>query len=339
MSDKKTAPRRKSVLALATKNKYWRRMVSFFEILAEVSNIGILVEIIAKWIPRFAVLATSPFIIYLMAIADPLIYFFRALIRLTRIVGRNFFGITFVEEKNGTHKYQTLGDIVSLTFFTVAVLLFAFVATTTPIGLTLAWTFGLCGLIPIGYFDYTWPEQQAKEKYKLLLKDRNATPESREKALNEYLELRRAKLFFIALLIGLSLLLICGSAAAFAPPVLVPVLIITSKIASIYLGGIAIGRFLAWLFKSNPEETENTTAPTATTTAKKADASTSTSNTPQLTNLFKAEASATAAPAPFLSLKPQTSSPLTNNSFFTTTATTPHTASAPWSSLVLSPSL
>lgn len=240
----------------------WQKYVNNFNVAAEASNSGILLEIIRKWVPAISKIYDLPIIFGFITLtsfiffADPLIYFFRSLVRLTRIVGRTVFKIKFDEEAGGTHRYQTLGDIFSLSCFVMAIVFFAGAIVSPPVGITLAWGMALCGLTSVGFFDYIWPEKLAKEKHQSVV-DQLDTPENIALSQKNYQYKRNAKNLYVALLIGLALLLICGSAAAFAPPVLASVFTIVSKVASIYLGAIACGRAINWyLEKANKQKEE-----------------------------------------------------------------------------------
>jgi len=57
-----------------------------------------------------------------------------------------------------------------------------------------------------------------------------------EQAREEYTNARNSRRLFMAVLFGLALLLLCGSAVAFAPPVLIPILGVVSNLASLGLG-------------------------------------------------------------------------------------------------------
>ncbi|HVY53412.1 MAG TPA: hypothetical protein VHA13_02715, partial [Gammaproteobacteria bacterium] len=233
------------------KNRPWKRIALLFNTCAEISNVGILIQIIAKWIPSFAVLAQSAGFVWLMAIADPMIYFFRSLIRLTRLIGRNFFGIAFEEERDESPRFQkirTIADLISMSLFVVAILCFAGILIAPPVNLTIAWSVALTGLLPIGFFDYFYPARKITKQYNRYKNDIHIKAETKDRLEAKYIHAQNAKKLYMALLVGLGLLLICGTAAAFAPPLLVPILIITSKIASLFLGGIAIGRFANFLF-------------------------------------------------------------------------------------------
>lgn len=233
------------------RNERWQNTIGVLAVLAEIANVGILVEIIAKWIPRFAILAASSALRYLMAIADPLIYFFRASIRLARIIGRNVFHINFEEEEHDSptfRKIRTVGDLISLTLFALAILTFAGFILTGPVGLTLAWGLSLSGLVPIYYFDYLRPAKKSGEKYYRYANNKEITQEVKERLKENYVNKKNSMILYITLLTGLVLLLICGTAAAFAPPFLAPILFYTSKMASLLLGAIACGRFVNFFF-------------------------------------------------------------------------------------------
>lgn len=228
------------------KLSWWDKRITTFTILSEASNIGIVINMISQWCKQILTVAGGIFgsLVYY---ADPLIYCFKSLVRLTRIVGREVFNAPFEEEKNGVHKYQTAADVASLTLFSFAIAFFLGAMIAPPVGITIAWCCALTGLGIVGYFDYSHQEKLAKEKYHNLV-DSKAPIEEIHDAHKDYLSKRNSKRLFYGLMIGLTLLLICGSAAVFAPPALAPILYIVSKIASTYLAGIAISRFSNWAF-------------------------------------------------------------------------------------------
>lgn len=236
----------------------WDKIIGIASGLSEASNIGIVISIISKWCQSILT-AAGGFFSALIFYADPLIYCFKSLIRLTRIVARSVFNVKLDEEKIGQHKHQTAADIASLALFSFSIVLFLGLLVAPPIGVTVAWCLALSGLSIIGHFDYAHQEKLAKERYEHLKHDLspNASPEDRkqlQKALDDYNTKRTSKRLFYGLLIGLTLLLVCGSAAVFAPPALAPILYVVSKIASAYLAGIAIGRFGNWALPAKWKE-------------------------------------------------------------------------------------
>jgi hypothetical protein len=244
-----------------SRNAKWQKFIDYLAISAELSNAGIFLEVVGRWLPPVARFVAVTPLAYLFLIGDPLIYFFRSLIRLSRLLGKNVFNVEFQEEKNGPpHKLQTLIDVLSLACFSAAVLLFCGVLVPPPVGITLAWTMGLCGLGFVSFTDYIWPEKLAHKKYQALLQDEAATPEMKEEAHKEYLQCKKASRMYLGLIANLAVLLICGSAVAFAPPLLGLCLYALSNTASLILGAIACGRFYNW-YKSRNQETE--VSPTA----------------------------------------------------------------------------
>lgn len=231
------------------KKSNWHKLNSILELFAQLANAGIVVHAVAQWIAAFAVLAATGFFSYLTLIADPLIYFFRALIRLTRICGRAFFGIEYHEEKYGTHPRQTLGDIISLIFFTLAILTFTGVLTSSPISMAIAWTFAICGLIPVAYFDHIVPLRNAENAMTTL-----PLLHEREAAKEYYQYFRNETLFYLTLIFGLALLLICGSLVPVVPPLLVPIFATTAKAASILLVAVFFCRAFNFIFFGKRKE-------------------------------------------------------------------------------------
>jgi hypothetical protein len=225
------------------KNHNWQKAADGLNVMAEVSNFGIFIKVVSAWIPAIQALGAGA-IGMMAAFTDPMIYFFRSLIRVTRVVGREFFGIVLDDEENGAHKHQTKADIVSLILFSLAIPLFFGLIIASPIGITVAWGLAISGLGVAGYFDYAYPAKRAKEKYEALKIDPAASPQDVANALKDFEIKQTAKRFFFSLIFGVGLLVLCTSAAVFAPPMIIPALFILSKVASALLGLIAVGRFV-----------------------------------------------------------------------------------------------
>lgn len=211
--------------------------------LSEACNISILLKIIGSWIPIFGTLIATGPLAYFIFISDPLIYFFKALKRLTRLIGRNQ-QVEFEEEKNGKpHQWQTAADILTLVLSLSVVALFTIAVSLSLPGLTtLGWAIGICSLGIVTYFDYWWPEKLAHKKYIEAQEDSPHDKEQLNLLEKEYENLRFERQANLGTVISVALLLICGSAAVFAPPLLADVLLITSKIASIALGFLGCAR-------------------------------------------------------------------------------------------------
>lgn len=64
----------------------------------------------------------------------------------------------------------------------------------------------------------------------------------------DYKNKRNSKRLFYALLLGLTVLLVCGSAAAFMPPTIAPILHVAAQVATIYLPCLAAPRFINYMF-------------------------------------------------------------------------------------------
>jgi hypothetical protein len=226
---------------------FWQKLVDGFDVAADLSNIGIVIHLISTWVPRLAFLASSSVIAFTALIADPLIYFFRSLTRLTRLIGRHYFGIAFREEEINLHAYQSVGDIFSLTFFSSAAVIFALVAAgiaASPVFSTIGWVLGLSGLSIVVYFDYYYAQKKAEENLNLLCDHKGIKRKDVRAAEDEYNYRKYAARLMISLVAMLSLALICGSAIAFAPLAVVPALTIIAKITSAVLVPITAGRLI-----------------------------------------------------------------------------------------------
>ncbi|MDR3478439.1 MAG: hypothetical protein P4M14_10455 [Gammaproteobacteria bacterium] len=228
------------VIVKKKKNYYWQKSIQAFNLLAELSNVGIFYKVVASWLPFIQ--ALGPVLGTIAGIADPMIYFFRSLIRVTRVVGREYFDITFDEEEKGRHKWQTRADLASLALFSLAIPLFFGLIIASPVGITVAWALAISGLGVSAYFDYAYPAKCAKNHYLDTLANGGSQQEI-DDAYDEYQTKKTSKRFFFALVFSISLLVLCTSAAVFAPPAIVPILFLLSKTASACLALIAVGRF------------------------------------------------------------------------------------------------
>lgn len=254
------------------KKSPWDTTLLIFGFLSEAANIGIVIEIVAKWWPALLTLGHGLFS-YIVFYSDPIIYFFKALYRVTRITGRKYFNISFEEEKNGVHPWQTAGDILSLSLYVLAIPFFFGAVISGPIGITVGWSIAFCGLSVVAFFDYRYQTITAKQQYELAeanfmliapsseitpeLTAQNTANEKKKSILyEEYKNKRNSYYSYLGLLFGLACLLICGSAALCVPAATASVLHIISKTASVYLAGIALVRFKNWL-SSSQEESEN----------------------------------------------------------------------------------
>lgn len=216
--------------APAADNSYLQTIFDVLDKIADFANLSILIQIIGKWVPLVASFAAMGLVSAFLAASDAIIYFFRGLSRLTRIIGREVFEFTFKQENNGVHPLQTVGDAFSLGFFALAITLFSGVLIASPVGITLAWASGIIALSIVTYFDYVYPAGQAYDKM-------NNLPDGPDKIVAEkdYSEKNIEKYFMLAILLGLSLLLICGSASVFAPPLLSTVLHGVAKGAGLFV--------------------------------------------------------------------------------------------------------
>jgi|GEM_PF-5645690 len=225
----------------------WQKLVDFFSAAAEASNVGIVLQTAGQWVPAIAgIFAINP-LSYLILIPERLIYFFRALAALTKVVGRTFFNIRFREEKIKSHPLQTVGDLLCVACFALAVAFFVGALVAPPLNITLAWLMGLAGMGCSSYFNYRWPEKQAKLRYEDL-----GTDESYQ----EYKKLSAARHWYMCALAGVSVLLLCGSAVAMVSPTAATVLTLISNTASLFLIGVAALRFRHWVTaqQGNPKK-------------------------------------------------------------------------------------
>jgi len=249
-------------------NIWWHRLPEIFAGCSEASNIGIVINMIGKWAPSILTVGGG-FLGGISHFADVLIYVFKALIRITKLIARMAFQIQFENEYIHQQKQKIICDLLSLASFSLAILAFSAVIASGPVAITLGWCFGLLGLAVVGYADYFLPkkqlEQELKELYQTQIKDpTNIDVEQLFAKAATVKESQHAFKLYVGLLIGLSCLLICGSAAMFAPAAAASVLVIISKLASVYLAMIAVFRFSNWMkHKLYPDPLQNKDLKTA----------------------------------------------------------------------------
>jgi hypothetical protein len=225
------------------RNKKWQKASEGLGVAAEVANVGIGIEVVGKLIPG-VVAAAGGALSFVAFITDPLIYFFRACVRLTRVVGRKYFGITFEEEKDGQHKHQTAADIACIALFCTAIPLLLGVAAA--IGSTVGWALAIAAVAINCHVDYGNQAKTAKEKYEALKADPATSPSTLAEAKKDHESKKKSYHYLIAVIVGLAFLFICGTAAVFAPPALVPILFFAAKAASAYLALINVARIANW---------------------------------------------------------------------------------------------
>ena len=208
------------------------KLSEFWVFLSEASNIGIVLKVIAPWFGGLmrAGAKVFPEIAY---ITDFLIYVFKIINRFYRWMMRFFFKHEFHDEIK-VHPHQVKFDLLIIALFTLATLSLAGVLIAGPAAPLAGWAFGLAGQVLVGYVEYYTQARFAKDQYK-----QDAT----EANLQRYQQKQREWYGFMALLFGLSVLLLSSSALMIAPPVLIPVLLITYKLGSAFLIGTAVYRF------------------------------------------------------------------------------------------------
>jgi hypothetical protein len=208
------------------------KLSDFWVFLSEASNIGIVIKVIAPWFGGLmrAGAKIFPEIAY---ITDFLIYVFKIINRFYRWMMRFFFKHEFHDEIK-VHPHQVKFDLLIIAFFTLATLSLAGVLIVGPAAPLAGWAFGLAGQMMVGYVEYYTQARFAKEQYKL---------ESTDENLKCYQQKQREWYGFMALLFGLSVLLLSSSALTIAPAVLIPALLITYKLGSAFLIGTAVFRF------------------------------------------------------------------------------------------------
>lgn len=78
-----------------------------------------------------------------------------------------------------------------------------------------------------------------------------------EAAELDYNNKRNAKRLFYAFLFGLTVFALCGAAALFMPPAILPILFVAVKVANMYLGGVALAYFANAMFPTLMDKITN----------------------------------------------------------------------------------
>jgi len=143
---------------------FWVRLANGFNTAAELSNFGIAVEIISKILGSYFVIISIPNLLWVAAVSDLLIYFFRGLGRLTRLIGRQF-NAPFEEEELGAHPRQNMADISIMALFSLTIISFVLAMSICPPMVFAAWAFGLSGVSIIYVVDYCHKENCAREDF------------------------------------------------------------------------------------------------------------------------------------------------------------------------------
>ncbi len=257
-------------------HKQLHKANEMFSVLSEASNSGIVINIIDMFQHSIMLIAGGAFAFF-AHYADAFIYVFKACIRLTKAIGRTFFGIKFEEDVEKHNLTQTLMDILALLFFVATIVLL--LAITISIAPTLAWISAFIGLTIVGYSDYYLTKVDAKENLdkeleqlicmtQQYLNEPKNSEKSQELETDLLLKFKHVyKLYqdyelknksfnlYAMLIVGIAVLLICSSATIFTTGLACTILGIFAKIASGYLAGIALFRFANYI-KSKQERGE-----------------------------------------------------------------------------------
>ncbi len=257
------------------------RIIDGLNTAAEVANVGIVLHVVSAWIAFFG----AGIFAFVTAIADPAIYLFRGMVRLLRLGGRTL-GFVTEEDKEGVHRWASVADAICLVLFVLAASALAGLLVAGAAGDMIGWAFALSALAIMAYFDYYHQEKmaehqciQTKNDYdsanqKLIAyadgHDIELNSESKRQDINEqalridsrfhrsrmdrareeHLRKTLSRKLYVALIIGLTFLLVCSSAAAFVVPVapaLAIGLLVLSKLGSAILVMINLFRATNYL--------------------------------------------------------------------------------------------
>ncbi len=222
---------------------WWNKSALLLLISSELSNIGIVFKVLSPWLKFLQAFGSA--IPWMVFIADPLIYVFKALYRVLRITAR-MLNIKLSDEER-PHPWQTAIDMVVIAMFAVAVLCFLGIVVAAAKGIFVGWILGLSGMVMVGYVDYYHPYRQACKNYQQISMNLSLLSADLAVAKTAVQQSRRTWYLFAALLVGLTVLLLCSSAILIAPPAIIPILMIAYKVASAYLIGLAVCRFFNFL--------------------------------------------------------------------------------------------
>lgn len=208
------------------KNYWWQWWVDTFNACAEVANTGIGIKIVENWFPVLhSLLGGADAIIE--ANADPLIYFFRFLTRVVRVIGREYFHIVLdEEEKDRAHPHLTRGDIISGAFLMCSVPFFFL----SPMLVLVGWGIAMAGMWTMFHYDYVYPAQKAFIDYRNARNEGHSHAEV-ETAYHDYKTLEVSRNFYFVTLLSVMLLAITHAAIPVAPLIIVPVLTFISTLA------------------------------------------------------------------------------------------------------------
>ncbi len=240
-------------------NPRWRKLINAFSALADMANAaGIGSHIIISLFPIGTALLESVFSV-LTFYADPLIYCFRAAMRVTRLIGRKFYPHTetdFEEEQYGVHPKQDKVDVIATCLFLMAIGLFFVPSSLLGLQAALAWFLGLAGTVITIYFDHYWPSQKAQEKVKELEQEPNEYKESAEykekyeKAKTYANQKYYSTRLYATLICGMLMLLVIGSITTAGLPLSATTVLLLNGIAkagSVLLVAVNVARPINWM--------------------------------------------------------------------------------------------
>ncbi|MCE3237334.1 MAG: hypothetical protein K0R24_315 [Gammaproteobacteria bacterium] len=235
-------------------NPRWRKVINAFSALADAANAaGIGSHIIISLLPIGTALLESVFSV-LTFYADPLIYCFRAAIRVTRLIGRKFYSpdeTDFEEEEYGVHPDQNKVDVIATGLFLMAIGLFFVPSSLLALQAALAWFLGLAGTVMTIYFDHYWPSLQAQEKLTKLDKTSHEYKEKYEKAETYANQKYYSTRLYATLICGMLMLLVIGSITTAGFPLSATTVLLLNGIAkagSVLLVAVNVARPINWAF-------------------------------------------------------------------------------------------
>jgi len=228
----------------------WNNLISAWTNLGEGSNIGIVLQIVTQLIPAVLKVISAGTVTLIGEVLDMLIYVFKDLRESTRLFARAR-GITIEEEALGTHPKQNKADLASLVLFGLAVPFFVagIAIASAAFCTTIGWCLALAGLSVKAHYEYRHQATTAKAHYHRVDELHKEFPvlvtqEMVKTAKKDYKAKKTSYQLLCCVITGLCFLFIIGSAAAFAPPMVIPALIACKYLASVFLGGINVGRLL-----------------------------------------------------------------------------------------------
>lgn len=221
-------------------NRRWNNANVFFHRAADISNIGVKVQMLQHLCPSFFVYFSLQSVAPVIAIwADTAIYAFKSAQRLSIIAGRECFGVEFKGQEVRDFKHHLKFDVAMLSLAVSAATCFAL---ATPWLAVIGWVLGILATSIQIYTDYHKPTEAAWAVLQEAKADPEATLYQLTRLGQDYRYKRGARNALVLTLFCVGAVMITGKLAILYPTVVAISLV--GQVASVMLACLVVYRVL-----------------------------------------------------------------------------------------------